>query len=309
MRNQIQIYFLGMASLICSIISGCSPTPPCSHCVSHLSALDNGSRLLLLVDPCVQQDALGEGDDYFLVKESREGGEALANTVKKLLASENIMVNTAIIPFVCVAKHGKENKLLKVADHFGANVREESQPFDLSEDATNDPEYANALSVAATYMFENAISAIQEKNGDNSTSSADTNTHVYNQEEFQQAANIIKAKTNSSTLLYVGVLGTSLSTGKYLSQRIGSMVVAGGTAAAFLVATGGLGIGLTVYFIPGVSDDGRIMGAAIADLNCGKILWSNVVQATGDPADPKILGNSQAASVLLHSLVFHPVDK
>jgi hypothetical protein len=289
--------------LIGALLAGCSATPPRSGRVSHDPLLDRGNGVLVMLDVCIQQDALGDADDYFVISESRKGAQALLNASRKYLVDNNISVTAEIIPFVCGARHDANDMPQKIANHRNGTVNNARQPFDTTETIKADPVYADALSKASTYIFQYVMTKALKAN-ESSRQSVDPEPAVLvTDEEFRAAVALIAERTNVSSIFYIGVAGTSITSGKVAAQHIGRVIIGMATG----LATGGLGTNFGLIFIPGYQIDGRIMVAALVDPQSSQLTWSNSVRAGGDPAEPEVVANTDALALLLRGLMFQSV--
>ena len=163
----------------------------------------------------------------------------------------------------------------------------------------DDPQYLNALSVVSSYAFERAaVSGNAPGTNDGNMPGREAPKSV-DIEEFRTAVDVIKNRTQASSLLFMGVLGTSRSTGKAVAQGIGQFIVGMTTG----VVTGGL-----VVFVPGHQIDGRVMEGALIDFESGQLTWSNAVRAGGDPIKPGVIEDPQALDLLFRDIMFKPAS-
>lgn len=294
----------GVAMGAICVLVACSATPPESRRVSHDPVLSRESGVLLLVDVCIQRDALGDADDYFVITEAKSGAQMLLDALHKYVQDSGIPIRAELIPFVCGARHDTHNSSIRVADSVNGPVRDAQQPLGVSEVIRDDPQYVNALSIMSTYAFERAaVSGAAAKVSYGNPPSGNAAMNV-GPNEFRTAADVIKSRTQASSVLFLGVLGISRTTGKATVQAIGGFILGMGVA----VATAGLGTGYYLLFIPGHQIDGRVMEGALIDLESGQLTWSNAVQAGGDPIEPKVMANAEALDLLFRGVMFQPTS-
>lgn len=255
--------------------------------------------MLLLVDACVQRDGLGSGD-YFVINEAEAGARAALVALHKYIQDSGIPVRAEVIS-VGGARLNTNNSPILVADKVGGTKRLAPQPLKVSGMNMDDPEYVRALGIVSTYAFERAALPRGKKTADNKSSDVPTNIDMQN---FRAAAEVIKNKTQASSVLFLGVLGTSLSAGKATAQFVGGLAIGVGVA----YATAGLGTGFYLVFVPGHQIDGMVMEGALIDLDSGQLTWSNAVRVNGDPVHPKAMANPDALDLLFHDIMFKPVD-
>jgi hypothetical protein len=279
---------VGILICILFLIVACSAAPPVRHTVSHDPALSRQEGVLLLADACIQKDAIGEAEDFFVVAESKYAAQTILKTLRGYVADSNIPIR-AEIAVVCAARHGVSESIL-VGDHINAQPHRAPQPLYVQENIVGDKEFIKAISTVSTYTFERAATDNKENN-----ESPDVNKLT-----FLNAAGIIKSRTNASSILFLGVLGTSVTGAKAVTQGISSFVVGMVTA----VATAGLGTGYYASFMPGRQIDGRFMEGALVDLESGELTWSNAVKASGDPIDKETWSDLDPLDLLFHDLLF-----
>ncbi len=283
--------------LVCAVFTACSATPPPKlQRVTHHPLLNRPGGVLLMVDSCIQYDALGDDDDYFMIEESTSGAQALLDVATKYLKDDGVPVR-AILPFVCGARHGLGNTPEKVADRLNGTVISAQQPYGISDEIKSDREYVGALSILATYVFQHA--ATQKKSSDSNASSGQL-PDLVSSTEFKRAVAVIQERTRASSILYLGVAGTSLSPGKVAAQKIIGAILATGVG----FATAAMSTGYYLLFIPGNQIDGRIMGAGLVDLESSDLAWGNAVRAGGDPMKPEVVSNPDALTLLLRDLMY-----
>ena len=201
----------------------------------------------------------------------------------------------AEIPTVCAAKHG-EADTIRVADNFNAVARNGTQPLYTGANTKKDKEYVNALSVISTYAFERAAIKDDSTPASKGSKPAENISTI----EFLDAADVIRERTHASSVLYLGVLGTSMTSAKVAAGYIGSVLV--GTTTGVLTA--GLGTGYYLLFTSGYQVSGRFMEGALIDLESGSLTWSNAVKVGGNPIKPETWSNQDVLDLLFHELLF-----
>jgi hypothetical protein len=293
------------AVVTASLLSACTATAPKSQQVSQDALLVRKEGVLLLVDVCVQRDGLGKGD-YFVVNEAEAGARAALDALRKYIHASDIAVR-AEITAVCAARINKSHSPIAVADSVGGQRRLAAQPLRVSGANAQDSQYQQALGVLSSYAFERAAvdsakKTDAKKSAQNSAATVSDDSAIRGN-EFRIAAAVLKERTQASSVLFLGELGTSRSAGKAAAQIIGGMLVGFGSA----IATAGLGTGYYLIFTPGHQIDGVVMEGALIDLDSGVLTWSHAVHALGDPVNPKALADQAALDLLFHEVLFKPV--
>jgi hypothetical protein len=291
---------LSLALAMICLSAGCTATPPKIRQVSHDPILSRQAGVLLLVDACVQRDGLGTGD-YFVINEAEAGARAALGSLQKYIRDSGIPVRAEVVS-VGGARLNTNNSPILVADRVGGAKRLAPQPLKVSGLNMDDSEYIRSLGIVSTYAFERAAVHRGKKPADN-TARPEPPTSI-SMEDFRAAAEVIKSKTQASSVLFLGVLGNSRTAGKAAAQFVGGLAIGVGVA----YATAGLGTGFYLVFIPGHQLDGMIMEGALIDLESGQLTWSNAVRVAGDPVNPKAMANPEALDLLFHDIMFKPVD-
>lgn len=282
------------------LTAACATAPPKSRQVANDPLLQLQGGVLLLIDVCVQRDGLGNGD-YFVINEAESGGRAALEILRKELRVSDIRVRAELIA-VCAARVNKDGAPLNVADSVGDKRRQAQQPLRMSGTDMEDPRYVKALSTMSTYAFERAAAQDKKKAADQDAAEAAPPSAV-SMDDFRAAAEVVKNKTQTSSVLFLGALGNSRTAGKAAAQFVGSMVVGLGTA----IATAGLGTGYYLIFMPGHKADGVVMEGALINLESGELTWSKAIKTGGDPVHPKAVANPEALGLLFHDIMFKPV--
>jgi hypothetical protein len=290
------------ASLVLAIAlaaAGCAAPPPTvQRVVAHAAAADAGGTLVV-VDVCLNYSPLATGD-YFVVANARQGASALEAAAQPFLDAADLRSRSALIPFVCGALHDPANTPKRVADEVDGSVSERAQPLWVSPDVARDADYANALQTLATHVFRRSLAAYDK---DTAPASSTHTSSAADEERVARAAALVAQVSGRSSLLYLGVTGHSLSSGKAAATGI-VRVVAG---VALSVAIGPVFIaGGTQYgtvFLPGGPADKRQMAAGLYDLKRGQLVRSRVVGSGGDPMKPEILAERNGLNLLLRDLL------
>ncbi len=280
----------GMTAVLLTItMSACVSAPP-KLIAAHDPILDKGGGVALVVDVCVRRAPMS-GDNYYVLNESRTGAEALAEAAHSYLTEHGVKVRTVLIPFMCGMGAGN-NPIRKIADRVDGEVITANPPFAVAPQVADDRVYIDELVGVSTAIV---LKEQAEKKAAKSTSNKPT---PYFSPGLSRAAAVINARTGSSSLVYVGVIGSSLS----------AEATAASTAGRFMV---GVLTGLTtrsVSVTPGGKVDGRQMFAGAVNLESGNIIWSNSTVAYGDPVNPATVANKTVLESLMTSLVRQPAS-
>jgi len=282
--------------------AGCAAPPPTvQRVVAHSAAADAGG-ILVIVDVCLNYSPLGT-DDYFVVANAREGANALEAATRPFLDAADLRTRTALIPFVCGALHDPANAPKRWASEVDAAVSERAQPLWVAPDVVGDAEYVIALQTLATHVFRRSVAAYDK----DKPSAPDTNAKSTDDERVRHAAALVAQKSGRSSLLYLGVTGHSLSSGKAaaagVARVVAGVVISVGIGPVFMA--GGAQYG--VVFVPGGPVDKRQMAAGLYDLKQGQLLRSRVVGASGDPMKPEVIAERNGLNLLLRDLLLTSV--
>ncbi|MGR3310562.1 MAG: hypothetical protein ACUZ77_07270 [Candidatus Brocadiales bacterium] len=267
---------ISVAAVLCALFASCSVTPPKSQRVTNHPLLYRDGGVLLVADVCIQHDALGDAHDYFVITEGKAGAQALLDAVREYLENNGIQVSAELIPFVCGARHDSNSLQLSFANQVNGDISVGQQPFGVFDEIKDDPDYVNALSTASTYTFQYAMMPSVRANAGSNESSSQPPTQLVSSKEFKTAIAQIASRTRASSVLFLSVAGTSISSGKKAMRAVGDFTV----GMAIGLATAGLGTGYYVMFISG-HPDGMLMAGALIDLKTGALVWSNAVSASG----------------------------
>jgi hypothetical protein len=288
------------AVLAALMLAACAVPPPTSQRVTAHEAAADAAGTLLLVDVCLNYSPLGT-DDYFVIDKAREGARAIEAVTLQFLDAADVRARTTLIPFVCGAVHDPANAPKRVAEAADGPVSTRPQPVWVAAALQGDAEYLAALQTLATHVFKGSLAAYdkdpKKPEGPAPATAAD------DAERVRQASMLVAQRTGRSALLYLGVTGHSLSSGKTASFAA-ARIVAGVTislAIGPVFTIGGVSYG--VIFIPGGPVDKRQMAAGLFDLRQAQLLRSRVVGAGGDPMKPEVLADRNALNLLLGDLL------
>lgn len=288
------------ALAVAGLATGCTATPPKTNQVATDPLLAREGGVLLLIDVCVQRDGLEFGG-YFVIAEAAAGGQVALEALHKHLNNSDIRVRSTVAA-VCAARVNTDRSLISAADSVSDKKRKAEQPLRISGTHTEDPQYVQALGVISTYAFERAAVDAKKKPDDKNEKQSEPPAAI-SMSDFRAAADVLKARTQASSVLFLGALGTSYSAAKTVARQFGRVVIGMGTA----LATAGLGTGYYLAFAPGFQFDGWVLEGALIDLQSGQLTWSNAVKAYGDPVDPQTLAKTYALDVLFQDIFFRPV--
>ncbi len=290
------------------LLAACSTAaPPTSRrLVAHASAA-GAAGTLLVVDVCLNHSPLVEGD-YFVVSNARQGAQALMAATAQYFDASDVRIRTQLIPFVCGALHDEANAPKRVAEAIDADVSLRPQPAWIAPELASDAEYLGALHTLSTYVFRRSLAAAAPP-ASASSAPADARAGAEAPGNVRQAAAVVAQRSGRSSLIYVGVTGHSLSSGK--AATLGVARFAAGLALS--VAAGPLftagGMSYSVVFVPGGPVDKRQMVAALFDLEQATLVRSNVIHGGGDPMKPEVLAGRESVQLLLRDLAFANAGK
>lgn len=284
--------------LLLVLVGACgTPAPPTSRrVVAHDSAADSAGSILV-VDVCLNYSPLG-ADDYFVIANARQGAEALEAATAQYFAASDVRIRSRLVPFVCGAVHGDANVPKRVAQVVDGEVQVRPQPLWVSPDVAADADYVNALQVLSTHVFQRGLAPAS-----GASAAADTSPDAA-PPAVRDAAARVAQRSGRSSLIYVGVTGHSLSSGK--AATLGVARVAAGVAMSMAVGpvfTAG-GSSFHMIFLPGGPVDKRQMVAALFDLRQATLVRSNVIHGGGDPMDASVLASRESVQLLLRDVAF-----
>jgi hypothetical protein len=284
---------------------GCAHTPKQSYVVAHDLIMDKNGGVLLIADVCIQRDVIGD-DDYFSIAESKEGAKELLSSTRKYLQEKQVPILAELIPFVCGSiSYGNGSAAFKVAEHIGGAITEARPPFAVDLGIKDDVQLVEALAKVSSDAFRRSTTLrINEMARRTRKVPAQTPPVTLNPEEIKDAFNLIVEKMNVSSIVYLGVNGTSISRGKAFAQGLLKATVGVMTGVATGLATGGLAV---VMYFPGHSVDGRYMSCGMINLDLGDFSWSGWAYGPGDPIKPGAVGEPRILEKMLYGLVHKPV--
>lgn len=291
------------------LLAGCGTAqPPTSRrIVAHASAAD-AAGTVLIVDVCLNHSPMGT-DDYFVISNARQGAEALMVTTAQYFAASDVRIRTKLIPFVCGAVHDAANTPKRVAMAIDADVSVRPQPLWISPEVSGDAEYVEALQTLSTHIFQRGLasSAAAVASAAASASAAPSATEA--PEPVRKAAAVVAQRSGRSSLIYVGVTGHSLSSGKAAALGVARFTVglAISVAVGPVFTAGGASYG--VIFVPGGPVDKHQAVAALFDLQQATLVRSKVVHGGGDPMKPEVLSSRDSVELLLRDVAFTNADK
>lgn len=285
--------------MIAAAASGCAAPPPTvQRVVAHSAVADTGG-ILVVVDVCLNYSPLGT-DDYFVIANSRQGASALEAATRPFLDAADLRTRSAVIPFVCGAVHDPANAPKRLASEVDGTVSERAQPLWVAPDVAGDADYVNALQTLATHVFRRSVAAYDKDKPPVPDANTDT---AADDERARRAAALVAQRSGRSSLLYVGVTGHSLSSGKATAAGVARFVAGMAISVAIgpVFTAGGVQYG--VVFVPGGPADKRQMAAGLYDLKQGHLVRSRVVGGGGDPMKPEVLAERNGLNLLLRDLL------
>lgn len=284
--------------------AGCAAPPPTvQRLVARGAAADAGGTLLV-VDVCLNHSPMTESD-YFVVSNARQGAAALELATRQFLDAADVRSRSTLIPFVCGALHDPVDAAPKrVADEIDGTVSERAQPLWVAPELAADVEYVSSLQTLATHVFHRSVAAYDK----DKPPAPDVNTGAA--ERVRRAAALVARKSGRATLLYVGVTGHSLSSGKAAAAGAARVVAGVAMSMATAMAVGPVfslgGVQYHMVFVPGGPVDKRQMAAGLFDLEQAQLVRSRVVGGGGDPMKPEVLAEREALNLLLRDLLLTP---
>lgn len=289
-----------LALTIAVAVGGCAAPPPTVQRVVAHSAVADAGGTLLVVDVCLNYSPLGTGD-YFVIADARQGARALEAATRPFLDAADMRTRTTLIPFVCGALHDPANAPKRVASEVDGAVSERAQPLWVAPEVATDADYVSALQTLATHVFRRSVAEYDKDKP--LAPDASTNTTADDDERARRAAALVARKSGRTSLLYLGVTGHSLSSGKAAATGIARVIagVALSVAIGPVFTAGGAQYG--VVFVPGGPADKRQMAAGLYDLKQGHLVRSRVVGGGGDPMKPEVLAERNGLNLLLRDLL------
>ncbi|MCK5504855.1 MAG: hypothetical protein KAJ10_06815 [Thermodesulfovibrionia bacterium] len=299
---------LSLIMLSAVLLTACiTVAPPTIQRLSHYSELKDEAGTLLVVDVCLKIDTVGD-DDYFVIKNAKEGAQAFVNVASQYMLASGLTVVDELF-FVCGALHDNINTPKRIAKTVNGDVELIKQPFAIDNSLMQDAEYISALQDMATFAYQSAILksiSIKESNGSSKKLYSSEKTEVTDSqdpsstsklfispERVKAAFSVVAERSHRSSLVYIGITGNSRSSGKKLAL---------GSASFLIGMSTGLATGVSV--VPFFPADANIMTAGLINLQSGTLIKSNLVQINGDPMNPEVLAQSYKAHLLLRDLIF-----
>ena len=283
-----------LAFALALAVAGCAVPPPTSQRVMAHGATADAAGTLLIVDVCLNYSPLGT-DDYFVISNARQGARAIEAAMQRFLDAADVRTRTKLIPFVCGALHDPANTPKRVADDIDGPVAVRAQPLWIAPEVTGDAEYLAALQTLATHVFRRSVEAYDKDKAPQPNATDD--------ERVRQASALVAQRSGRSSLLYVGVTGHSVSSGKAATfgvvRFVAGMALAVAVGPTFVAG----GTSYTVVFVPGGPVDKRQMAAGLFDLSQGQLVRSRVVGGGGDPMKPEVVADQDALNLLLRDLL------
>jgi hypothetical protein len=298
-----------MLSLISAVLlAACSAAPPPTsrRVVAHASAAD-AAGTVLVVDVCLNHSPLGT-DDYFVISNARQGAAALTASTAQYFDASDVRIRTKLVPFVCGAVHDADNAPKRVAEAIDAEVSVRPQPLWVAPEISADAEYVQALQTLATTIFQGSLA--QSTAAASASASANAGPSATEAPEaVRKAAAVVAQRSGRSSLIYVGVTGHSLSSGKATALGVArfAAALALSVAAGPVFTAGGTSYG--VIFVPGGPVDKHQTVAALFDLQQATLVRSKVVHGGGDPMKPEVLSRRESVQLLLRDVAFANADK
>jgi hypothetical protein len=284
-----------LAAIVVAVLSGCA-APQKNYEVIEQPFLKADGGPVLIVDACIQQDAVGDADDYIMVTESKAGAMVVGDAAKRYLAEKGVVVSAVLVPFTCgvIPHEGNKPELVKLDAQLPTQTA--PRPHAPTNELASDAEFRNALMVLATATHSRAAqdNAIVFTRGVQAPLPPMTQ---HTSEEIRAAIALVQAKTNASSVIYLNAMGISQSGGKAFALGAGRVFVGVLTG----VATG-------VAIIPGGAADGSLYSAAAINLKSGDIVRASAARGIGDPKKPDVLARKMTIDYLMRGLIEREVN-
>jgi hypothetical protein len=285
---------LALALVLAFAVAGCAAPAPTSQRVIAHGATADAAGTLLIMDVCLNYSPIGS-DDYFVISNARRGASAIEEATQRFLDAADVRARTKLIPFVCGALHDPANTPKRVADDIDGAVAVRAQPLWIAPEVAGDAEYVAALQTLATHVFTRSVQAYDKDKAPQPNATDD--------ERVRQASALVAQRSGRSSLLYVGVTGHSLSSGKAAASGVVRFIAGMALAVTVGPAFTASGTSYTVLFVPGGPVDKRQMAAGLFDLGQGQLVRSRVVSGSGDPMKPEVVADQNALNLLLRDLL------
>ncbi len=288
-----------LATLVLLLGACATPDPTVVRRLEPHPATRGADGPLLLVDVCLARSPI-DSDDYFVLANAQEGAVALGKAVAAFLEPTPVALRGEPLVLVCGALLDAANPPQRVAAAIDEAVSTQPQPLWAPPALAADPELLRALQILSTDAFARGIESAKP-------GSPPAQPSEQALQAAREAAAVVAHRTGRSGLLYVGVTGRSLSTGKALAFGIGRVAVGIATGMVPLIAGGGYVYSVAV--IPGGPVDQRIMTGAMVDLRDASITNGSTLSAGGDPMKPEVLAERPALARLLRQVAFVNADR
>jgi hypothetical protein len=254
-----------------------------------------GGGPLVIVDVCVQQDALGDADDYHMVAESKEGARSIVAVATQYLAEKDQPVKATLVPYACGVIGPDGNTPQLVRHDLQSEAVMAPRPFAPDETVASNEALAAALNVLATAGYDRSLNEhlMLLTMGRNSPMPP---LKRHTPEEIRDASTVVQKTLGAEGLIYIAVNGYSQSAGKAAAMGTGRFL--------FAVATG---VATGIAIIPGGITDGSIMTAAAFDLKAGEIRRTSAMRGMGDPKKPDVVSDKRYVHAVLHRLLHREV--
>ncbi len=292
---------LAGAAVVLVCLAGCAVQPTTGTRLGAHSALAEDRSVLLVVDMCVNFSPLA-GSDYFVIDPARQGAETMVTAVRQFLTLHGVSVGTALTPFVCGALHDAGNVPKKVAVAIDGELTERPQPLWSTATLAGDSAYRAALLEIATYSYQGALTEAASE----ATSAEAAPQRFVDDDRAQRAMQLVRERSGHSTLVYVGVTGSSLSTEKASAFNV--LRVVGGLALSMAIGPIAIGTGYAIQpiFVASPVRDSTQMAAALIDLRDTRVARTRVIHTNGDPLKADALVHPEGLGLLLRDITLTP---
>jgi len=196
------------------LLGGCAQNARQAYIVAHNPIMDRNGGVLLLADVCVKRDVVGD-DDYFMIDESKAGARAILDSTREYLQKNQVTVSRQYIPFVCGSlSQGNKGKTFKVAEKLDGTVTEKRPPFAVDPAIKGDPQLVEALSKLSADAFRrSSVMRITQQAKWTGKKPPHLSPAAVSPEEIAAASKLVATKMHASSIVYLGVNGTSISNG------------------------------------------------------------------------------------------------
>jgi hypothetical protein len=282
------------AAAAIAITASCASVPKLTYEPLNESFLREDGGPVVLVDVCVLQDAIGDADDYYLIAESKQGAEKIAEAARTYLTGLGITPKATIVPFACgVTKpEAPAASLVRMAPDSPSAML--PQPFAPHEAIKDDAELHKALMVLMTSTYAEGVPRVLLPQQSGKMPPLKNHTAA----EIAAAAELVRTKLNASSAIVIHVAGYSQTTGKAAAGNAGRIFVG--------VLTGVL---TGVAFIPGGATDGSIMTSGVVDLKTGVLVRSSAMRGLGDPRKPEVVSNQNLVNLVMRGITHRAIPE